>query len=254
LWRDGHSKTRNSVQEIVKSWSNLLKLLYRAPNDPNCLKTSLLVGNHDSQMAGSAGWNLRIFYPEESAKAFALALHGDWFDPLEQLPDWLSRAVVSIAGSAPKAKSYPVGEMQELLDRNAKRAGGFCDYIQAQEPAAIGAALPCVAASALPLEHNVLRASRGQTHEFLANAVKFVDTSLATPGTSPGFTNLKLIVMGHSHHPRIAVDDTRDPPLVLLDTGAWIERYLDADGRTGPNCQIAVVCGNDARIYQFDPM
>jgi hypothetical protein len=48
----------------------------------------------------------------------------------------------------------------------------------------------------------------------------------------------------------------RDParPLLLIDAGAWIESCsygLEEGGAvTEPNAQLAVIHGNDARVYQ----
>ena len=43
-----------------------------------------------------------------------------------------------------------------------------------------------------------------------------------------------------------------DLALILLDTGAWNEKYRDSTGSVRPNAQLSVICGNDVRIYQFD--
>jgi UDP-2,3-diacylglucosamine pyrophosphatase LpxH len=252
LWRDGHSAERNSVQKIVGSWGNLLKLLYRAPRDPNCLRAQLLVGNHDAQMAGTAGWALRRFLPVESPEAFALALHGDWLDPTERLPDWLARTGLTLAGRLPQAKDYPLGELRALLARNSEQANGFQDWIQHRAAPTLQPMATSAETVDLPDEFNVLRKSAGQTHPFLEDAVKLVTTYRGQPNASRGFDNLRLMVIGHTHHPRISIDDTRDPPFTLLDTGAWIEKYRDSTGAVHPNSQISVVCGNDVRIYQFD--
>jgi UDP-2,3-diacylglucosamine pyrophosphatase LpxH len=252
LWRDGHSSTRNSVQEIVASWGNLLKLLYRAGTDPHCLRAQLLVGNHDVQMAGTPGWALRRFLPDESAHAFALALHGDWFDPAERLPDWLSRAGLTIAGRLLHASTYPVNELLPLLAQRSQDANAFQDWIQLPAPPALTPVGVPGDTTALPDEYNVLRKSRGTAHPFLHDVVTLVTRYRGAPEGAAGFTSLRLVAIGHTHHPRISVDDTIEPPLTLLDTGAWIEKYRDSTGSVRPNAQLSVVCGNDVRIYQFD--
>jgi UDP-2,3-diacylglucosamine pyrophosphatase LpxH len=255
LWRDGHGTNRDSVAEITASWETTLKLLYRAPGDPSCLRARLLVGNHDAQMAGTPGWNLRLFFPDETAQAFALALHGDWFDPTERLPDWLSRAGLVLAGTLPQAHTYPLGELTPLLDARARAENGFQNWIQNPTPPAVGDVSLAAPTASLPAEFNVQRrGSGGEIHPFLDDARRLVETYRGRPDASPGFTRARLVIIGHTHHPRIAVDDTVDPAFVLLDTGAWIEKYKDSTGRVGPNAQFAVVCGNDARIYQFDPL
>lgn len=255
LWRDGHGTKRDSVAEITASWETTLKLLYRAPDDPSCLGARILVGNHDAQMAGTPGWYLRLFFPDETEQAFALALHGDWFDPVERLPDWINRAGLLIAGPLARAQAYPIDELRPLLDARAAAENGFQDWIQHQTPPVVGEVRQAVATAALPVEHNVQRRGRGDAvHPFLDDARSLIETYRGRAGASPGFARVRLVVIGHTHHARISVDDTVEPALVLLDTGAWIEKYQDSGGRQGPNAQFAVVCGNDARIYQFDPL
>lgn len=255
LWRDGHGTNRDSVAEITASWETTLKLLYRAPADPSCLRARILVGNHDAQMAGTPGWYLRLFFPDETEQAFALALHGDWFDPAERLPDWLSRAGLVLAGKLAQTHTYPIDELRPLLEARAQAEGGFQNWIQNPTPPAVGEVRDAVPTASLPVEHNVQRRGRGDpVHPFLDDARRLVETYRGRPDASPGFARVRLVVIGHTHHARIGIDDTVDPALVLLDTGAWIEKYRDSGGREGPNAQFAVVCGNDARIYQFDPL
>jgi hypothetical protein len=254
LWRDGHSATRNSVQKICGSWSNTLKLLYRYPQDPACLRARILVGNHDAAMAGTANWYVRLFLPDDSARAFALALHGDWFDPMERLPDWLNRAGVVLGGAFPRASTYPVGELRALLQRNAAAQNNYRGWIQHQAAPALGAMRAAAPSAQLPVDHNVAWKSKHEVHPFLDDAGRFLATYRGQPGCSPGLASVRLVVIGHTHQARISVDDNAATPLVLLDTGAWIEKYKDSTGHVGPNCQLAVVCGNDARIYQFDPL
>jgi hypothetical protein len=254
LWRDGHGTNRDSVAEIVASWETTLKLLYRAPADPSCLRARILVGNHDVQMAGTANWYLRLFLPDENEQAFALALHGDWFDPTERLPDWLNRFAVEVAGRLPQASAYPIAELKPLLEERARAEDGFRNWIQHRTPPALGSVLRPVPSASLPTNHNVQRRGTGDTvHPFLDDARLLVETYRNRPEVTPGFSRVRLVVIGHSHHARISVDDSVHPALVLLDTGAWIEKYVDSGGRVRPNAQLAVVCGNDARIYQFDP-
>ena len=67
--------------------------------------------------------------------------------------------------------------------------------------------------------------------------------------------NLKVAVIGHTHHARIAVRETADGDLfTLIDCGAWIENCIaDGASKPTPNAQIAALSGNEARIYQLEP-
>ena len=64
-----------------------------------------------------------------------------------------------------------------------------------------------------------------------------------------------LLVVGHSHHPRLVALDEEDgdPFMVLLDAGAWIENVSVNGAAAVASAQIGVVCGSDVRIYQLDP-
>jgi hypothetical protein len=43
--------------------------------------------------------------------------------------------------------------------------------------------------------------------------------------------------------------------VVLMDCGAWIESCRFAGERAAvPSCQVGILCGGDARIYQLDPI
>jgi len=254
LWRDGHGAQRNSVTAICNTYPSLLKLLYRAPRDPNCLRARLLVGNHDAEMVGSRSWSLRMFLPKETSAAFCLAMHGDWFDPVERLPNWLNRAGLLFAGNLPQAATYPLAELRALLQAQSTAANGFANYVQNASPVAVGAPVALTSArTEMPAEHNVQRkGGSARPHKFLDDARLFVDTNRNKPGSSAGFTNVRTVVIGHTHHARISVDTTAQPAMVLMDCGAWIEKYVDDAGDVRPSCQIGVISGNDARIYQLD--
>jgi UDP-2,3-diacylglucosamine pyrophosphatase LpxH len=67
--------------------------------------------------------------------------------------------------------------------------------------------------------------------------------------------NLMVAVIGHTHHARIAVRESRDGDLfTLIDCGAWIENCV-AEGAAAPtpNVQLAALSANEARIYQLQP-
>jgi UDP-2,3-diacylglucosamine pyrophosphatase LpxH len=85
-------------------------------------------------------------------------------------------------------------------------------------------------------------------HEFLDLAYEQAQQANAEHGL-----NLKTVVIGHTHHARIAVREDNGDLFTLIDCGAWIEN-CSVDGSSDnmmPNAQIAALCGNEARIYQL---
>jgi hypothetical protein len=182
-----------------------------------------------------------------------------WFDSWLRniLPQWLQEFVVCFAGTLPNASTYPLGTMDQCMQSQSAATNGFKTYIELPN----GAPLQALAdpTAAFPSELNVSRRStQGQPgalplHEFLPGASSVVSTMRGTPGANPAWSSLHVVVIGHTHHARISVDDSNPgAPLLLMDCGAWIENYASSDGTAGPNCQLGVVAGNDLRIYQLD--
>ena len=250
LWRNGEA---THPDDIIADNVHLIEMLY---SHPDGLLAPRLVGNHDHRMVGAPGWFLRLFFPSEAAGAWGVALHGDWFDTWlhDILPDWLQEFVVLMAGRLPQAEKYPLGKMQQCMTAQSAAAGGFKDWIELPEGATLGGL--AAVAPAFPDELNVARASRPPPeglHPFLPHAARVLDTMRQQPDAGKAWSSARVVVVGHTHHARISVDDS-DParPVVLMDCGAWIESYKSADGTAGPNCQLGVIAGNDLRIYQLD--
>jgi UDP-2,3-diacylglucosamine pyrophosphatase LpxH len=249
LWREGTLVP----DRIIEDHTNLLGMLYRHEAG---LLARVLVGNHDADMIGADRFFLRLFFPSEAVGAFCLALHGDWFDPGEELPDWLARFAVCIAGTIPQPQDYPLGELRDALRREAQASDNFRTRIRLAEAAELGSLRHIgQLQTRLNRQWNVRRTSRGdEVHPFLARAREVVHHYRGAAQGAPAWPTVRLVVIGHSHHARISVDDSTDPlhPVILMDCGAWIERYKDSRGRVYPNCQVGVVAGNDLRIYQLD--
>jgi hypothetical protein len=71
--------------------------------------------------------------------------------------------------------------------------------------------------------------------------------------------DLRLVVIGHTHHARIAVDERAEKDggskrgfFALVDCGAWLESG-NLGGQIVRNAQIGVLYDNDVRIYQLSP-
>ena len=68
-------------------------------------------------------------------------------------------------------------------------------------------------------------------------------------------SKLRMVIIGHTHHARIATMKTPDgTPFALVDIGAWIENCSEEEGAAPvPNAQIAALSENQVRIYQLGP-
>lgn len=260
LWREDerqHEGVEALASRIVGdnalAWQQLLDL-----------DVEVVVGNHDDQGPASASLrSARLARPYKVGDSRSLLVtHGHLYDPVEQslaaslhLNEWFVERFGPLAG----AKSY-------LVDRTA---GG-----QTPEPGGSEGASPRVLHQAsdaaglpdwvnvwltiAPRDDGLLAAS----HELLPHALEFAaglraggKKVLAKAGLKSALPDLRTIVMGHSHFPRICIhrdasDRARD--LVLMDCGAWIENSQFGDDLQ-PSCHLGVLCGGDARIYQIDP-
>jgi UDP-2,3-diacylglucosamine pyrophosphatase LpxH len=256
LWREAPRREQTPVVDrIIEDHLPLVKMLYRHRAG---LRARVLVGNHDAGMIGTPQFYLRLFLPKEAPGAFCLAIHGDWFDSVERLPNWLKRFGVYIAARGPQPGTVYLGDVRKMLRRKAQAADGFKSHIRLRAPTQLGKLRRLrQPETRLPRRLNVTRTSQNdRVHPFLPSARQAVHRFRKEAKASPAWRTTRLIVIGHSHHARISVDDTADPahPVVLMDCGAWIEKYKDNDGNVYPNCQVGVIAGNDIRIYQLDPL
>jgi hypothetical protein len=249
LWRDGNT---TAPDNIIADNVHLTEMLYSYPDG---LLARLVVGNHDLGMAGTANWSFRYLLPNDAAGDFCLALHGDWFDPILHniLPQWLQSFCVMLGGPIPQPETHAIAAMRQAMVVESNQAGQFKDRIQLATSASIGT--PMDAAAPLPKEYNVTRANDPNVHPFLAAAVQTVRSVRTAAGGHPAWPTIRLVAIGHTHFARLSLDDSAPgDPIVLLDCGAWIEKYDDGTGIARPNCQIGIVAGNDVRIYQLDPL
>jgi hypothetical protein len=86
---------------------------------------------------------------------------------------------------------------------------------------------------------------------FLAEARNFLSI------VGPAVAGVRVAFIGHTHHPRIAVDETGGGFFALVDCGAWIENCRFQAGYeqiTMGNAQVGVLHRNDVRVYQLSPL
>lgn len=86
---------------------------------------------------------------------------------------------------------------------------------------------------------------------FLAEARNFLSI------VGPAVAGVRVAFIGHTHHPRIAVDETGGGFFALVDCGAWIENCRFQAGHEQimmGNAQVGVLHRNDVRVYQLSPL
>jgi hypothetical protein len=91
-------------------------------------------------------------------------------------------------------------------------------------------------------------------HKFFKKIYQSID--IAEENNLPG-QYVKIVAIGHTHEASMVLcKPDYGRPMLLMDIGAWIEKCtypLAESGEhiTEPSAQLAVIHGNDARIYQI---
>jgi hypothetical protein len=111
-----------------------------------------------------------------------------------------------------------------------------------------GAALPRRAARIVTSPD---QADHGRFDKFYESLAKAEERGFSGGG-------VRVIVVGHSHTATMILCEPPGGgrPLVMMDTGAWIEQctYPLAEGGMAPpepSAQLGVIHGNDVRLYQI---
>lgn len=242
LWRQGS----NDGTKILREHFDLAGHLYESRS---ALNAWFLLGNHDLGLADHGGfrvWNRRYYFPMRDPRV--LLVHGDVFDWVERLPEWFKRTFVYMFGPFHSANAYDL----DVLKKGVKHAHGrkqYKRYIQAAYHE-IGDCMSVAGGIPNELYFNVTRVTRQDDtrgHDYLPAAYRSVRRIKAEFGLK-----ITTVVIGHTHHARIAVYEGGGEFFALMDCGAWIENYRTrAEPKPKPNAQIGVMVDNDCRIYQI---
>ena len=234
-----------SVPDQIKdSHQKLTELL----EDP-ALNTGFLLGNHDfdlGEFVGYNAWERRFFLPGNDPRV--IVMHGDYFDWIERaLPEEIRDVAVYLFGQSAQAGSALIGKMRDLTYRT--NHADYSGFIQLQQPAVLGS-LGSHEENDLSGDFNVQNLDSGEGAKFLEKAC----AECAQVNRDSG-SKLRMVVIGHTHHARIAATRMADgTPFALVDIGAWIENCVETEGSAPiPNAQIAALAENQARIYQLSP-
>ena len=259
VWRE-FSSTARPEQIADDEYDELRDLLYRGVDRGTpCLKATVLLGNHDTKRGvplPEVPFRLKAF--NRSPRPFLFMSHGDAYSTLERwVPDALKEFVVHLAGRLTPTNKYDVRSWGKLTSRGNRKFSDLEDAIT--DPihslkevtgairVQVGTALPTVLAAQV----TALNTFRGGRFHPFHQALQ------AAPEETSG---VRVVVMGHSHHAGMVLcRPPQGPPVLIVDVGAWIEkcRYSLAEnsGQTElveePSAQLAVIHGNDARLYQI---
>lgn len=251
LWREEPLPDRrtDAANAVFDSHERLMEVMLSRG-----VKTRFLLGNHDIDLhrwPNYRAWSRRYYIqPKQAAQPTLLALHGDVFDWIEQLPDELQQLIVYVTHPMLEGNDYDLGDMVKVVTR-LQQGVDYSKKIQGN--ASLGAA-QALDGAPLPESFNVKRfgGSKKSTQHFAAARDLAADLRRQHAGL-----DLRCIVIGHTHNARIVVPKSDDDDFfALVDCGAWIE---DCSAKVGgktvrmPNAQIGVVGANDVRIYQIAP-
>jgi len=228
LWREtpGFDADADVASAIEDAHPEFIEALY----DP-VLDVQFVLGNHDYDLYRWPNYDVwqRYFHLAPNT----LALHGDIFDWVEKLPDRVQNLLVNLlspgvkAGRAQLEAMRPLNQAMRALDSGAAR------------PAPLRA-LARPSAVADDDRFNVQDANSPP------EMLRFLDSARQLG------SELTTVVIGHTHHARLAVHEDGAGLFALVDCGAWIENCCTEDDPTArPNAQLAAVGANEIRIYQL---
>jgi UDP-2,3-diacylglucosamine pyrophosphatase LpxH len=258
LWREHPIGNDPSaiVHDNARVWDLLYNGLRNSDSDP-LVPINYLRGNHDFGIPDQSEYRdwQRAYFSGPMA-----VIHGDVFDWLEVLaPDWLQQAIVYLTGVQAGERNYSQAELEDVNETIHKRNETSPRY-QWAEVYRLGTQwLDLPADGTGPTAENVIKVqdpSQGNPdrndlsgHELMGRAHELVAKLAAVRQRE-----IRLLVIGHTHHARIVQYKTPDQNFVLMDCGAWVEECWvgpkEDRGGKEPSQQIGVVVGNDCRLYQ----
>jgi len=253
LWRE--HQFGNDPTPILRDNAQVWDLLYNNLNDSSA-PVYYLRGNHDFAIPDQneyRNWQ-RAYFSGPMA-----VMHGDIFDWLEVVaPDWLQQAVVYLTGVEEGERNYSQEEFQEVNEeihtRNEATRYQWAEVYRLGDQwlnppnDSTGPTAGNVIGVQNPNQYNGDRNDLSG-HELMGRAHQLVGRLAAARQRE-----IRLLVIGHTHHARIVQYKTQEENFVLMDCGAWTEECWvgpKEDRRNKvPSQQVGVTIGNDCRIYQ----
>ncbi|HEU4420648.1 MAG TPA: hypothetical protein VFT55_17040, partial [Planctomycetota bacterium] len=204
-------------------------------------RVRFVFGNHDydlRRIPRFVAWNRRYYLPDlDSRKPSVMITHGDVFDWLERsLPDDIQRFFVYYFAPLFSANDYDLRAVEDTI----RKCHGKKKYLtKIQGTADIG---PVTDPEQMPRRFNVK--SDGVFFQGAKDACRKANAQFGL--------DLRIAVIGHTHHARMVAEEDGDQLFLLMDCGAWIEKCrIDGFDKPVPSAQVGVLAMNDARIYQL---
>jgi UDP-2,3-diacylglucosamine pyrophosphatase LpxH len=262
------AETERVVESVLRDYRFLGDGFVR-PNGSGA-KALFVAGNHDGRLLdrpfGMDAVKTRFVRPG-GGDATILVTHGDAFDPLEEHPK-INEFLVRRFGKEAESNAYRVegtgGGDPNADVFNVRFLRWSSSFPRSDEG-----------------EHRFAKEERAEqtfAHELLPLALatfKATTTVAGIPPASyaaaeryrlsragivavPADVKPRLVVVGHSHRPRLLVCTERDREanaptgrgFAFLDCGAWIERSI-IGGKTVASAHLGVQFGPDLRLYQL---
>jgi UDP-2,3-diacylglucosamine pyrophosphatase LpxH len=257
-WKTKPDEWRGYVNRIIESNAHL----YDAFLDET-LHTNFVLGNHDFDLHRipdfSHKWRFMIHYlVDKQDVPVAGILHGDIFGWIERLPDPVQQFFVYFF-----SPQIPIQIRKQIINSHIKgkflifkKYKDYRDYIMQKEAPEFNE-FPLNQGLPPGNQWNVIRDGKGSKKElkYLNEAKKYFSQINQTHDFKLG-----MIVMGHTHYARIAVDDEDGKFFALVDCGDWVKFHIAKVKENGKekdiqmvNAQVGVLCNNDVRIYQLSP-
>lgn len=243
-------------------FGDLRDLLYRGVhrNRP-CLKATMLLGNHDTKRGAplqEISYQLKAFNRSNRNTPFLFATHGDAFDQLETLPDAFQEFVVYFIGKLTPINKYTITNWGKMAAKNNKPLSRLDKAINKEKYLLEPQEGAVVVEPEKPLPRMVARVGRRPSDMGYERFGDFYKAVKEAARQYPTADKLRVVAVGHSHHARMDLCRPEDGgrPLLVLDAGAWIENCEYPTAEAGdrivePCAQLAVIHGNDARLYQI---
>jgi len=251
LWRES-AHAPEGVAAILESFPDIRDRFIRVAD--GSLGARLILGNHDLEARKSAAFaRAKLAHHLPGSGGTLMATHGDSLDMFERrTPDWIAQIGLRVFGRGAQPSTYPMQELREFRDQTMPPDQSQKIQGDASLPA-LGDPDGALAAPSVNVffAQAATREARKQAHRLMPNALEAIAPLRTPQGNAPADApNLRVLVVGHTHDARIAVD--RDARLVIMDCGAWIESYQAPGEEKRPNRQLGAACGSDLRIYQLD--
>jgi UDP-2,3-diacylglucosamine pyrophosphatase LpxH len=272
LWRTGEvgGAVADDVDATVEDRHELIDALC---NDAGML---LLAGNHDQELidfrwaGGPQALNTVILNRGTSAADTVLA-HGHQFDPIESLSrgfkEFFARGATERVPPTPRSMleaANPHWKPEAPDAPPPKRPGDRNSFLHWALRRSNPLPLDRPQVNVVPYTP-VQDPARAFVDSFGGPARKptvdgprqtfFTDIAWYSQQISrSGGKDVRLVIIGHTHHARIVRGTRPDGTLfVLMDCGAWVDTSFLSNELDGPmaNAQIGVKVGNDLRIYQL---